>query len=47
MGLDRFKVKPETADGDPGGRGPGNFDKVSSIEFHLLNASLAKIIKTN
>jgi hypothetical protein len=35
MGLDGFKVKPETAYGNPGCRGTRNFDKVPSIEFHL------------
>jgi hypothetical protein len=47
MGLDRFKVKPETADGNPGGRGTGNFDKVSSIEFHLNMPPWLRIINHN
>jgi hypothetical protein len=34
VGFDRFQIKAQSADSNAGSGDPGNFHKVSSVEFH-------------
>jgi hypothetical protein len=53
VGFDRFQVKAQTADSNAGSSDPGNFHKVSSVEFHKnlppwrLNDSLVSCYTMN